>query len=68
MSVKPFFWGGGCSTQPVHHKIMLNWKNSPEKNLSKKQLKTNSNFLFTHLFFEKFNFLHKQNVLLLECS
>ena len=25
-----------CSTQPVHHKIMLNWGNSPEENLSKK--------------------------------
>ena len=41
--------------------------NSPEENLSKKKLKTSTKFLFTNLFFEEFNFLHEENVLLLKC-
>ena len=41
--------------------------NSPEENLSKKKLKTSTKFLFTNLFFEEFNFLHEENVLLSKC-
>ena len=45
MSVKPFFFFFlVCSTQPVHHKIMLNWGNSPEKKSFEKTIKDKFQF------------------------